>query len=41
MTPMADDVSINNEVSMVTSSISRFVGSTQFFKGAHRGECMC
>jgi len=36
MTPVADDVSLDNETSMVTSSISRFVGSTQFFKGAYR-----
>jgi len=36
MTPVADDVSLDNETSMVTSSISRFVGSTQFFEGAYR-----
>jgi len=36
MTPVADDVSLDNEASMVTSSISRFVGSTQFFEGAYR-----
>ena len=36
MTPVADDVSLDNEASMVPSSISRFVGSTQFFEGAYR-----
>ena len=36
MTSVADDVSLDNEASMVTSSISRFVGSTQFFEGAYR-----
>jgi hypothetical protein len=40
MTPVADDVSLDNETPMVTSSISKFVGSTQFFEGAHKGECM-
>ena len=36
MTPVADDVSLDNEASMVTSSISRFVGSTHFFEGAYK-----
>ena len=36
MTPVADDVFLDSETSMVTSSISRFVSSTQFFEGAYR-----
>ena len=36
MTPVADDVSLDSEASMVTSSISRFFGSTQFFECAYR-----
>jgi hypothetical protein len=31
------DVSLDSEASVVTSSISRFAGPTQFFGGAHRG----
>jgi len=33
---MVSDLTVNSEASMVTSSISRFVGSTQFFEGAYR-----
>ena len=36
MTPVADDVSLDNEVSTVTSSISRFIGSIQFFEGGYK-----
>jgi hypothetical protein len=36
------DVSVDSEVPVVTSSISRFAGPTQFFGGAHRGRvCVC
>ena len=34
------DVPIDSEAPMVTSSISRFAGRTQLFRGAHRGR-MC
>jgi hypothetical protein len=37
---MVDDVLVNNEAHMVTSSILRFAGPTQFFKSAHWGK-MC
>jgi len=36
-----DDMSLDNETSVVTSSISRFTGPTRFFECAHRGRvCM-
>ena len=35
------DVPVDNEAPVVTSSVSRFAGLTQFFGGAHRGRvCM-
>ena len=34
---MVGEVSVDSEASVVTSSISRFAGPTQFFEGAHRG----
>ena len=33
---MVGNVLLDNETSMVTSSISRFANPTQFFGGAHR-----
>jgi hypothetical protein len=37
MLSVIEDVPIDNEASVVTSSISRFVSLTQFFGGAHKG----
>jgi len=34
---VVDDMSVGNETPMVTLSISRFVGPTWFFRGAHMG----
>ena len=42
---MVGDVPVDSEAPVVTSSISRFAGQTQFFRGAHRDrvrvECAC
>ena len=35
---VVDDVPVDSEASVVTSSISRFASSTQFFGDAHRGK---
>ena len=37
MLSVVGDVSVDSEAPVVTSSISRFTGSTQSFGGAHRG----
>ena len=34
---MVGDMLVDSEAPVVTSSISRFGGPTQFFRGAHRG----
>jgi hypothetical protein len=34
---VVDDVPVDNEAAVVTSSISRFAGPTRFFRDAHRG----
>ena len=34
---MIGDVSVDSKASMVTSSISKFAGPTQFFGGAYSG----
>jgi len=35
------DVSVDSEAPIVTSSISRFIGPTWFFGGAHMVGCTC
>jgi len=41
MLSVVGDVRIDSEMPMVTSSISRFVGPTRLFEGAHKGRvCM-
>jgi len=37
MLSVVGDVPVDSEASVVTSSISRFAGPTQFYRGAHRG----
>jgi len=40
MLSVVDDVPVDSEAHVVTSSISRFTSPTRFFKGVHRGR-MC
>jgi hypothetical protein len=38
MLSVVGDVPVDSEVPLVTSSILRFAGPTQFFGGAHKGK---
>jgi hypothetical protein len=41
MLSVLDDVFVDNEMPMVTLSILRFVGPIRFFRGSHKGGCVC